>query len=229
MATRSDGKKHNPHVGHRNRLREQARKNGLGNLHPHQVLELMLFTTIKRKDTNELGHALIDHCGDFKDVFTADVEKLTELTGIGRRTALYLKAMFEVYAKYGGFRNSGHIYLDTPLVMDAFYSKCFKRENGEQLAVTTVDGSLAMVNNRVIEYTADPERRVELIRGILACTVSVVRHGVILAQYSPKDDDITAEEQQAACAIIDSLSPILRVHKFVFLRNDGVRSTIYYA
>ena len=211
----------NRHEGHRERLRQQARKNGLENMHPHQILELILFTAIKRKDTNELAHDLIEHCGGLKEVFTADIETLTEVKGVGRSTAVYLKALFETYAQYGGYQNAGHIYLNTPLVMDAFYNSCFKPENGEQLAVTTVDGSLAVVNNCIIEYTTDPDRSVELIRGIFANAFSTARYRCVLAQYSPKHG-VTEDEEQAAYSLIRALQPIIRVHEFVFLRLGGI-------
>lgn len=217
--------KKNPHEGHRERLRAQVRKSGLDNMHPHQILEMILFTAIKRKDTNELAHDLLSHCGGLKEVFTADIETLTEVKGIGQNTAVYLKALFETYAQYGGYQNAGHIYLSSPLVMDAFYSSCFRPENGDQLAVTTVDGSLAMVSNRVIKYTTDPTLSVGLIRDVFTNAYSTARHRCILAQYSPRHD-VTDEDKQAAYELINALVPTIRIHEFVFLRSDGIKECI---
>lgn len=220
-----EDKKKNRHEGHRERLRQQVRTNGFEKMHPHQMLELILFTAIKRKDTNELAHDLLDHCGSLKAVFTADIETLTEVKGIGENTAVYLKALYETYAQYGGYQNVGHIYLSSPLVMDAFYSNCFRPENGDQLAVTTVDGSLAMVGNRVITYTTDSEKSVGLIRDIFTSAFSSARHRCILAQYSPRSG-VTDKDREAARALIEALAPIIRVHEFVFMRNGGIEECI---
>lgn len=218
-------KNKNRHEGHRERLRQQVRTNGFEKMHPHQMLELILFTAIKRKDTNELAHDLLDHCGNIKGVFTADIGKLTEVKGIGENTAVYLKALYETYAQYGGYQNAGHIYLNSPLVMDAFYSSCFQPEKGDQLAVTTVDGSLAMVRNHIIAYTTDPAKSVELIRDIFTSAFSSARHRCILAQYSPRSG-VTDEDRTAAHALIEALSPMFLVHEFVFMRSDGIEECI---
>lgn len=214
-------KKKNPHAGHRQRLREQARKNGLERLLPHQIIELLLFTPIKRKDTNELAHDIIDHCGNFEGVFDASVEKLAEVSGVGRDTAGYLKMMMSLYEKYGGYRNAGTIYLNGPLVTDAYYSRYFKRSDGDQLAVTIVDNRRALINIHKLKYTQNPEELPWLTRNIVSKAFSAANNGCILAQYSPKDD-VTEQDIDAAKALLTNIVPVLRVYEFIFLRNNGI-------
>lgn len=209
------------HKGHRARLRKQAHDNGLDSFNPHQVLELLLFTPIKQKDTNEMGHALIDHCGNFKEVFAANIEKLTEVDGIGPGTAVFLKAVYEVYSKYGGYRNAGNIYLDSPLILDAYYSTVFKRENGEQLAVTSVDSSLAVLRNKVVSYATDEISRPDMILEIFTGPNRPDGSEVILAQYSPKVG-VSESDIEAANTLIADMSRMLKIRQFVFLRNSGV-------
>ena len=49
------------HEGHRSRMKARYRDHGLDNFNDVNVLELLLFYAIPRKDTNELAHALLDH------------------------------------------------------------------------------------------------------------------------------------------------------------------------
>ncbi len=45
--------------GHRARLRERYRNNGIDALHPHEILELLLTYAIPRKDTKKIARNLL--------------------------------------------------------------------------------------------------------------------------------------------------------------------------
>lgn len=75
------------HDGHRQRLMERFRKEGLDNFEPVQVLELLMFFSIPRRDTNELAHKLIDRFGSVSRVMDASVEELMQVPGVGQNTA----------------------------------------------------------------------------------------------------------------------------------------------
>ncbi len=87
------------HDGHRKRLRKKFLENGLDNFEDHQVLELLLFYAIPRKDTNEIAHRLIDSCGSISAVFDSPVEVLQEC-GISENAAVLLKIMPDLCRKY---------------------------------------------------------------------------------------------------------------------------------
>lgn len=79
------------HKGHRERLRSKVRKNGLEGLEPHEVLELLLFNVIPRRDTNPIAHKLLNKFnGDLSKVFEADIEELKKVDGIGDNAAFLI-------------------------------------------------------------------------------------------------------------------------------------------
>ncbi len=80
------GKK-NIHAGHRERMRNRFLAAGFDNFQPHEVLEVLLYEFIPVRDTNPLGHALIEHFGSVENVLTASPEELTKVPGIGKKTA----------------------------------------------------------------------------------------------------------------------------------------------
>ena len=49
------------HDGHRERVKQRFLKEGLEHFEPHQIMELLLFYGIPRRDTNELAHQLISN------------------------------------------------------------------------------------------------------------------------------------------------------------------------
>lgn len=69
-------KRQNVHEGHRNRLRGKFARAGLDNFEEHEVLEMMLFDCVPRKDTNKLAHELIAHYGSLWQVVEAHPEEL---------------------------------------------------------------------------------------------------------------------------------------------------------
>ena len=73
----------NIHAGHRQRLRENVLKNGLSNMHDHQVLEFLLTFVMPQKDTNELAHRLIKTFGSFANVMESDINRLKTVNGVG--------------------------------------------------------------------------------------------------------------------------------------------------
>ena len=49
----------------------------------HNLLELLLFYSIPRVDTNETAHRLLETFGSLEGVFRADLLKLTSVIGVG--------------------------------------------------------------------------------------------------------------------------------------------------
>ena len=48
------------HDGHRQRKKEQFLQRGLEGFADHEVLELLLYYAIPRRDTNEIAHRLLE-------------------------------------------------------------------------------------------------------------------------------------------------------------------------
>ena len=125
-------KVYNPHEKHRARLRETFRKAGADDMPDHNLLELLLFYSIPRKDTNELAHRLISTFGSLNGVFDATYERLLEVEGVGESSALLLSTIPALCRRYVEGSVSGKINLSEPedailYVVKKFYGN-HKRE-----------------------------------------------------------------------------------------------------
>jgi DNA repair protein RadC len=89
------------HDGHRDRLRNRFRAEGLDNFTDVQVLELLLFYCIPRQDTNALAHLLIDQFGSLSQVLETSPEELKKVKGIGEKAATFLNMIPAVTRYYG--------------------------------------------------------------------------------------------------------------------------------
>ena len=78
-------------LGHRARLRERFRKAGESGLHEYELLELLLFRAIPRRDVKPLAKALIEKFGDFAGVLAAEPARLMEAAGVSETVATEIK------------------------------------------------------------------------------------------------------------------------------------------
>lgn len=81
------------HDGHRERMRQRFKKEGLSNFEPHEVLELLLYYCIPRGDTNATAHKLIERYKTVGRALQASTKELQMFDGIGENTAFFLSLL----------------------------------------------------------------------------------------------------------------------------------------
>jgi DNA repair protein RadC len=87
--------KDTPHYhGHRDRLRARFVEGGEAALQDYELLELVLFTLIPRKDVKPLAKDLIAHFGSLHEMMAASIEALQQVDGVSYNCAVGLKSMF---------------------------------------------------------------------------------------------------------------------------------------
>jgi len=84
------------HEGHRQRLKDRFRREGLDNFDELYVLELLLFYCIPQKDTNPLAHRLLDAFGSLAGVLDASAEELEKVEGAGKNVSTFLSLITQV-------------------------------------------------------------------------------------------------------------------------------------
>lgn len=90
------------HQNHRARVKNRYEMYGLDTFDEHQVLELLLFHCIPRRDTNEIAHRLIDRFGSFAQVLDAPIKTLVKVEGVGHNVALYINLIRDTLSYYEG-------------------------------------------------------------------------------------------------------------------------------
>lgn len=90
----------NIHAGHRKRLKERYLTEGLDNFNQINVLELLLFYCVQRRDTNPLAHRLLDRFGSIWDVLNASAEELMQVEGITDHIAILLTMISDLNRYY---------------------------------------------------------------------------------------------------------------------------------
>jgi DNA repair protein RadC len=78
-------------AGHRERLRERFLKGGAEGLHDYEVLELLLFRAIPRRDVKPIAKMLLQRFGSFAEVIAAAPARLKEVDYVGDSVVAELK------------------------------------------------------------------------------------------------------------------------------------------
>lgn len=88
------------HDGHRERLKRRFITEGLEHFEAHNVLELLLFYSVPRKDTNAIAHRLIEQFGSLVGVLNASPEEMAQVEGVTMSSAVHLHLIAEVARRY---------------------------------------------------------------------------------------------------------------------------------
>lgn len=97
-----------PHfVNHRQRLRDRFMKAGTTALADYELLELLLFRAIPRRDVKPLAKTLLAEFGDFNRVISAPASRLCRLDGVGEAVVQELKIVEAAAHRLGQARVMG--------------------------------------------------------------------------------------------------------------------------
>ena len=90
----------NIHEGHRDRMRSRFLQEGADGMATHEILEMLLYGTIPRGDTNEIAHHLLDEFGSISNLIEADPHEIAKTAGVGVKSAVFLSLLHELVLRY---------------------------------------------------------------------------------------------------------------------------------
>lgn len=164
--------------GHRERLRERMMKEGLSGFADHEILELLLFQSIPRKDTNKLAHTLINQFGSLKNVLNASPQQLMTVKGVSQVTACNLAMLKEVWTRCASDESKA-INLGGMSSIIHYTRVIIAQSYVEKLVVVYVDEGTDYLYSE--EYTSEQINYVQLdVKRIVTTAVRLNASGIIL-------------------------------------------------
>lgn len=205
------------HEGHRSRMLEKLQ------LHPesleeHEMLEILLFTAVPRKNTNPLAHQLLDEFGSIERLFDADIDSLLRVPGMGMQTASFLKCISYFFKAYKGGKDEPMPKKYNPENFPDFLKKRFENLSYEVMDVYCLDEENNILNRKI--FTNESKDSVKLSPKEL--TQSLVRQAnkaVVLAHNhvtgncrpSKEDDKFTMQ-----CEMLCSINNVRLLDHFIY-------------
>ena len=136
------------HEGHRARMKKKLLENGERSLADHELLEVLLYYAIPRRDTNELAHRLLKQFGSLRGVLSAPVQELACVSGVGQQAALLL-GMVPMLCRRAAQREKEQI-LNSVDACGAYFTELLGSSRREMLWQVCLDGKGKVLSSRCL-------------------------------------------------------------------------------
>ncbi len=182
----------NIHEGHRARMRKRFRETGFEGFESHEIIEMLLFYTCPRKDTNELAHTLIDKFGSIAGIMNADYEELIKIKNITENAATLFKIIPKVLPLYYNSESEKTYYADSEAMKNMF-STYFVGLTHEEFRLACFDNNFHMVSNILISSGSVSSTNVDF-RKIAEEVLRSKAAFVAIAHNHPQGDTLASVE-----------------------------------
>jgi DNA repair protein RadC len=210
------------HAGHRQRLRERFRKGGADALPDYELLELILFRALPRRDTKGIAKQLLARFGTFAEVVNAPEQRLKEVAGVGESVVTELQLI-----RAGALRMMRGEIVKRPAlsswtqVLDYLYA-AQSHEHREQFRILFLDKRNRLIADEVqqqgtVDHTPVYIREVVKRALELSATAIVLVHNHPSGDPTPSRADIDMTKQ-----IVASAAPLgIAVHDHIIVGREG--------
>ena len=196
------------HENHRERVFKKFKEYGLDTFEDYQALELLLFYSIPRVDTNEIAHRLKNTFGSLSGVFDAPYEALRQVDGVGDRMAMMIRLIHDMAARIEKDRarvRQNSVRLTTPDLIGAYFVPQFAGAGEERLLAAYLDNAGRVLRCETVGIGS--VNRVALnMRGLLESACLLKAAGIALAHNHPGGDiSPSAEDIELTKRVADGL------------------------
>ena len=212
-----------PHyLGHRERLRAQFTEVGGDPLPDYELLELILFRSIPRRDVKPIAKDILKRFGSFAEALAAPPQRLMEVDGVGEGVATDLKIVAAAARRLtrGAVAkrpvlSSWNAVLDHCRTAMAFADR-------EQFRLLFLDKRNALIADEVqqsgtVDHTPVYPR--EVVKRALELSASAV---ILVHNHPSGDPTPSAADIAMTREIIDVAKPLgITVHDHIIVGRDG--------
>lgn len=190
---------------HRKRLRTRFMQGGANALPDYEMLELVLFRAIPRRDMKPLAHGLMQRFGDFNRVVTAPPERLRDVSGVGEAVITELKIIEAAAHRMARARIlQQHVLSSWDALLDYCHTTMAHRET-EQFRVLYLDRKNTVIAAEeqakgTVDHVPVYPREVAKRALELNASALILVHNHPSGDPTPSQADIAMTEQiNAAC------------------------------
>ena len=192
----------NLHKEHRKRVKNEFLARGFCDDTPdHKILEMLLFYSIPRIDTNELAHSLLNYFGSASKVFEASVDELMKVKGIGENTAILLKLMIPVIRMYNNDKLKTKRKFKSLDDIGEYLTIKYRGFTREVFAVTSLDNSGAIIGFDIVSE-GDLSVVSVSMRDLIEIVIKRKAAAIILSHNHPGGKAVPSKEDIAATVSI---------------------------
>jgi DNA repair protein RadC len=210
------------YLGHRERLRTRFRNAGPDAVSDYELLELVLFRALPRRDLKPLCKELVAKFGSFAEVLAAPETRLAEIQGLGPSAITDLKIVQAAAARLArGQVQKRQVLSSWSNVLD-YCRTAMAFADKEQFRILFLDKRNQLIADEVqqkgtVDHTPVYPREVVKRALELSATAIILVHNHPSGDPTPSRADIVMTE-----SIIDVAKPLgILVHDHIIVGKDG--------
>jgi len=198
----------NLNKGHRERMRARFARGGMDAMADHEIIELLLYYAIPRRDTNRLAHRIMREFGSLHAVFEADVMEIQKRCGLSENTATLLAMILPVARRYDISRWGRRVHFASTKSLADYIQTLFIGRTVECFYLLCLDNRASLI--AATELTRGTLDRAELYpREIMKCVMINDAAHVVIAHNHPSGNlEISEADVQTTQRLVSMLANV---------------------
>jgi DNA repair protein RadC len=191
------------------RPREKLRERGAAALSTAELLAIVLRTGMRGKSAVDLGRELLQECGNLSSLFSADLDRLLAIKGLGNAKAVQLQAVIELARRALQEQIKPGLNLNSPRTVRDFLRLTLRGQDKESFLGIFLDAqnrvlAIEELSSGTLTQTSVFPREVvkRALKSNAAAVVFAHNHPSGLAEPSRADEVLTQALKQAL-ALVD--------------------------
>jgi DNA repair protein RadC len=212
-----------PHYhGHRTRLRQRFLGAGADALSDYELMEMVLFRALPRRDVKPLAKSLIAKFGSFAEAVHAPATRLREVDGLGEATITELKLIAAAASRIAKGPLKQRTMLSSWQAVIDYCRTSMAFADKEQFRVLFLDKRNALIADEV-QQTGTVDHTPVYPREVIKRALELSATAVLLVHNHPSGDPSPSQADiQMTRAIIDIAAPLgIAVHDHIIVGKNG--------
>lgn len=208
--------------GHRDRLRQRFTDHGATSIQDYELLELILFRLLPRRDTKPIAKAMIERFGSFSEALGAPPHLLREIKGLGPTAVTDLKIIVAVAQRFGRDQLPERAMLNSWSDLIDYCHAQMAYETREQFRILFLDKKNKLIADEV-QQVGTVDHTPVYPREVIRRTLELSATALILVHNHPSGDPTPSRADiKMTKAIADIAKPLgITVHDHIIIGRDG--------
>ena len=212
-----------PHYhGHRERLRARFLDAGADAVSEYELLELVLFRAIPRRDVKPLAKALIAKFGSFGEVVSAPPARLAEVDGLGEAAIVELKIVQAAAGQLARGQVKKRTVLSSWTAVLDYCRTAMAFADKEQFRILFLDKRNQVIADE-LQQTGTVDHTPVYPREVVKRALELSATAIILVHNHPSGDPTPSRADiQMTQAIVEIAKPLgISVHDHIIVGKEG--------